>query len=166
MRVYISDILKINGAGLNIEFLEEPGDFGNINGEFRFEEPFSFKGTLTNVKSVLKLEGCLKINYIAKCCRCLEDINNQFVIKINEDFLKGSSGTADDGFYTYEGDYVEISKALRDNIILNLPMKHICHTDCKGLCSNCGADLNKNRCSCEKEQFNPQMEVLKNMFNN
>jgi uncharacterized protein len=167
MRVYISDIVKINGAGLDIEFLESLEEFGSIDGEFRFEEPFSFKGTLTNVKSVLKLEGRLKINYTAKCCRCLKDINSQFDIKINEDFLNGSSEIGDDdGFYTYEGDYLEISKALRDNIILNLPMKHICHTNCKGLCSICGADLNKNKCNCEEEQLNPQMEILKNMFNN
>ncbi|MCK5492066.1 MAG: DUF177 domain-containing protein [Candidatus Omnitrophica bacterium] len=44
---------------------------------------------------------------------------------------------------------------LREEILLNYPIKLLCKSDCKGLCSNCGIDLNLEKCGCS--------EILKNI---
>ena len=86
-------------------------------------------------------------------------------LDVKEDFISASENT-DDEAYSYEGKYIDLSRVLKDNIILGLPMKQVCKPECKGLCPKCGTDLNEKECDCKEDYINPQMEVLKNFFNN
>jgi len=43
---------------------------------------------------------------------------------------------------------LEITHEIRDTVLLELPMRHLCTPDCKGLCSRCGANLNFEKCRC------------------
>jgi len=165
MKIDISDIVKVNGASIDLDFQEKIEGFDTAAGEYKFDKPTSFKGILTNNKGVLKLEGHLRTDYMVKCYRCLKDTSGELVVSVKEAFLSASA-EADDEIYTYEGNYLEIEKVLKDNIILNLPMKQLCNINCKGLCDKCGANLNITQCSCREEEINPHMEVLKDYFNN
>lgn len=73
------------------------------------------------------------------CSRCLEEVG-QFV---SQEFN-----------LSYEisrlGDYLEVDKDLREEILLNFPMKVLCRPDCKGICPKCGANLNRQECKCQK----------------
>lgn len=164
MRVDTSDIAKINGASLEIEFFETLDDIETTDKAYIFDKPVSFKGTVVNVKGTIMLKGSLKAEYGTKCYRCLKAITGRMEIPIMERFAKNLKET-DDEIYAYKGDEIDITRALTDNIILNLPMKQVCREDCKGLCVNCGLDLNKEQCDCKEEYTNPHFEVLKNYFN-
>ncbi|MBU1147145.1 MAG: DUF177 domain-containing protein, partial [Candidatus Omnitrophica bacterium] len=48
------------------------------------------------------------------------------------------------------GDILEIDDDIRQEIILDSPMKVVCRPDCKGLCPNCGQNLNVGKCECTK----------------
>jgi uncharacterized protein len=43
---------------------------------------------------------------------------------------------------------IDLSEAIREEIILNIPMKNICDTNCKGICVGCGVNLNNEECQC------------------
>jgi uncharacterized protein len=45
---------------------------------------------------------------------------------------------------------VELDDEIRQEIILDYPMKIICKAECKGLCPNCGQNLNTGECDCNK----------------
>lgn len=45
---------------------------------------------------------------------------------------------------------VELDDEIRQEIILDYPMKIVCKIDCKGLCPNCGQNLNTGECDCSK----------------
>ena len=49
------------------------------------------------------------------------------------------------------GNYLDIDKDVREEMLLNFPMKVLCSEDCKGICSGCGANLNNQKCSCAKD---------------
>ena len=55
---------------------------------------------------------------------------------------------------------------LRDDILLELPTKFLCKPDCKGLCSQCGQNLNLGDCGCNQRRIDPRLEVLQQFFNN
>lgn len=166
MRIDVSDIVKTNGASLKVEYNGVIEDFNSIVSGYVFDKPVSFSGQLVNMSGILKLDGRLKAEYTVKCYRCLKDINRGMSIDIKEDFLNPQTNT-DDEAYIYKDNYVEIDRVLKDNIILNLPMKQVCVEDCKGLCEICGNDLNVKECNCKKEEpVNPRMEILKNFFKN
>jgi uncharacterized protein len=60
----------------------------------------------------------------------------------------------------FTGTQLAIADILREQVLLALPMKVLCTIDCKGLCPNCGTNLNSGNCNCPKEDFNPHMDAL------
>ena len=59
-------------------------------------------------------------------------------------------------------DFVSLSDVLKEQLQLQVPFQPLCSVDCKGLCANCGADLNTGRCACAKLSNNPALAGLKN----
>ncbi len=49
-------------------------------------------------------------------------------------------------------------------MITSIPTKILCDDDCKGLCSQCGADLNEGLCNCEDDVSFNQFAVLNDLF--
>lgn len=164
MKIDISQITRIDGASINVDFDAALDGLQSEVSDCAFDDNISFNGILTNVNGIMALEGVVKTRYTCKCYRCLKDINSDICVDIKEDFIS-TEAYKDSEAYTYQGNYVEIDKALIDNIILSLPMKHVCMEECKGLCPKCGVNLNETQCSCKEETINPKLEVLRSFFN-
>ena len=60
---------------------------------------------------------------------------------------------------------IDISKDVRDYMILSTPMKRLCKEDCKGLCAKCGADLNEKQCDCNDDEIDDRWNVLSELKN-
>lgn len=164
MRVNVSDIIKTEGAGIDIDFYGNLPGLQEIDTSVEFKPSFEFSGRIINLGGLLKLSGNLHFEYSASCLRCLKPVNMTADIDIDESFAEVSRADDVDA-YTFEGNVVDIDKPLMDNIILALPMKVICSEDCKGLCRNCGTNLNIKNCNCdEREIVDPRMEILKDYF--
>ncbi|MCX6639182.1 MAG: DUF177 domain-containing protein [bacterium] len=55
---------------------------------------------------------------------------------------------------------LDITQEIRDTVIIGLPVQFLCRADCKGLCSNCGVDLNLETCACPKHPVDPRWAAL------
>ncbi|MDP4182686.1 MAG: DUF177 domain-containing protein [Bacillota bacterium] len=165
MKIDVSSIVKTNGASLAVKFNQEIAELKDVDSEVVFDEVVNFEGTLLNSSGVLKLAGNLKVGFTVKCSRCIKDIQNKMELKVKEDILEDSE-KVDNEAYTYNNNYILIDSILKDNIILNLPVKQVCDESCKGLCPKCGTNLNEGTCDCKEENINPQMEVLRKFFEN
>ena len=60
---------------------------------------------------------------------------------------------------------IDISKDVRDYMILSTPMKRLCKEECKGLCAKCGADLNEKHCDCNDDEIDDRWKVLLELKN-
>jgi uncharacterized protein len=60
------------------------------------------------------------------------------------------------------GHVLDVMPQIQESIYTLLPTKILCRDDCKGLCPECGADLNEGTCSCKNENIDPRLEALKN----
>ena len=109
------------------------------------------------VEEEIRLRGSLRTTIEVPCARCLErtrlPVEMEFdlfyrpiqTISRNEEVeIKGED--LDIGFY--HGDGLLLEEALREQILLSLPMKSICRTDCAGLCPQCGQNRNVGECGC------------------
>ncbi len=105
--------------------------------EARFTNPIQVTTQLKREINFVRIEGEVKGNLELRCSRCLEDFTKDFSYGLNLLF----SVKREDAF-------IDITENLREEIILNHPFKVLCKSDCKGLCSLCGQNLNKGRCSC------------------
>jgi uncharacterized protein len=65
-------------------------------------------------------------------------------------------------FQFYEGDRFDLAEVIREQIVLDEPMKHLCREgECKGLCQRCGKNLNDGACGCDDETANSAFAALK-----
>ena len=103
------------------------------------------------------------------CARCLEPVVEEVSrtfdlfysplpkgVKPEEARLKEDD--AEIGFF--EGEGLFLADVLREQVLLALPMKAICRSDCRGLCPNCGANLNHEECRCETHATDPRLAPL------
>lgn len=164
MKIDVSDIVRFEGASLDFSFNERIEGLDSELENYLFDKPADIEGRVENIGGILKLNARLKLQYSVKCHRCLKNIDKNIDIKIKEDIFNRNNSKAEDEAYFYEGNYLEIDDILKDNIILNLPMKQLCKEDCKGICPRCGVDLNYEECRCTQQELDSRMEILKKLL--
>ena len=96
-------------------------------------------------KSGVFVRAEVAVSLAGACSRCLAETENAYVFQLEEEFVSGES----EELYTYQNDILDLTKAVTDRILLDLPMAFLCREDCTGLCPVCGADLNEGDCGCQ-----------------
>ena len=90
--------------------------------------------------------GTAQVELVGECARCLEPIEDNLQVDIQELFVYDDSEPArgddlDDEVSRLEGDLIDFEPLLRDAVVLALPFQPLCRDDCPGLCIECGARL-------------------------
>ena len=99
-----------------------------------------------HVSDEVVVRGSLSVDMSLKCTRCAEFFSTTVT---DSDFLRAYTASKD-------LDSVDITEDIREDILLSIPDFPICSDECKGLCAQCGAELNKASCDCEAgERPNP-----------
>ena len=106
----------------------------------------------------------------AECARCLKPVdldlsgNLMYLYCLNEPEL-----IEDDEYLPVEvehfGRVLDVMPQIMETIYTLIPTKILCKPDCKGLCPECGANLNDGECSCKNINVDPRFESLKNFMN-
>ena len=86
-------------------------------------------------------------------------------IDIEERFTTNSKSQDDEAVVVMD-DVLDITEIVETSIISTFPIQRVCKDDCKGLCQECGCNLNYNKCSCNKENVDIRFEALKGLFDN
>lgn len=85
----------------------------------------------------------------SRCSRCLQPV--QVPVKAQVDALYAKELDPEDpDLYAFEGNSLELTDAVKDALLLELPLQFFCRPDCKGLCPVCGINLNKGTCTCQE----------------
>ena len=145
--------------------------------EFNFEDK-EFSGPIyVNLKAVKEkigrvwIEGDIEAIAIFQCDRCLDTIKDEIIADVNLLIRRKAPQEEEEkekNDYTIieaDSSEVDITKYLKDSILLSLPYKKLCSPDCKGICPECGVNLNKEDCDCGKKNVDPRLEQLKNLKN-
>lgn len=127
------------------------------------ESPFSAGIKIYPAGKKIVLEGFLSTRLLLRCDRCLEpyswDLSTDFRIYLSMCPFKGEFEvelSEDDLNVDFiDGDFLDPERIIKEQIILNVPMKTLCTTECKGLCPVCGCNLNMTRCSCSSRYKTP-----------
>lgn len=137
--------------------------------EFARKDPVDL--TVTNIgnKKVL-IEGFVKLALNLNCSRCLKELQYPMDISVAKDIDFNLSEderakNLDETNYII-GNNLDVDILIRNEIILNFPMKVLCREDCKGICMHCGANLNEKSCDCDNTVLDPRMSVIRDIFNN
>lgn len=118
----------------------------------------------------IRIQGRLATRLELICARCLEPVMQD--VKREFDLLyrpQGADAGRDEMSVTdaeaeisyYEGEGILLDDVVREQVLLAAPLKVTCRDDCKGLCPQCGKNLNQEQCSCSVEQEEPRWAALK-----
>ncbi len=118
----------------------------------------------------IRLRGRLATQLELQCARCLEPVGQGVTrdfellyrplgADAGRDELSVTDAEAEIGYYQGEGLLLE--DVLREQVLLALPLKVTCREDCKGLCPQCGKNLNQDQCSCTVAVEDPRWAALK-----
>jgi uncharacterized protein len=61
------------------------------------------------------------------------------------------------------GDELDLSAPIREHLLLHVPDLVVCREECRGLCTQCGADLNEAPCDCAPPARTGAWDALKNL---
>ncbi len=164
MKIAIEDIPD---EGLNLDI----GEKLKLDDDFVIS-PVTANLALHKTGREVIVNGRLKAVLDFQCSRCLKNFRKDLDIPINVVYdateempaerheLKGDE--MDMGFYA--GDQIDLDELLREQVLLNVQMKPLCDENCRGICPQCGKDLNIDTCNCEKKVTDPRLEVLKTLL--
>ncbi len=157
------NLLNIFANGENDYLLncELEQDYVVIDGDFKyFTKPLSVNGVITMLgKDEYRFRADLAFSYGTLCDRCAKDVIEDVEFSIDKEI----NIDVDEEEYL-QGSVLDIDDLVFEEVYLNLPVKTLCDDECKGLCPNCGADLNQITCDCEDDNIDPRLANLKELF--
>lgn len=121
--------------------------------------------------SELFVSGTLDAATTAACSRCAEEFDRpshrrfRYVLapKVMSDENDFALKAEDLEFSFYQGDEVDLTPLIREQVLLMLAERPLCREECRGLCPQCGANLNEGDCGCIVEGPDPRLAVLRNL---
>ena len=100
---------------------------------------------LESVMEGVLVSGTATAALAGECGRCLEPVVDTLTVDLQELFAYPESTTEetadDEETSVMEGDHLDLEPALRDAVVLALPLTPLCREDCAGLCAECGERL-------------------------
>jgi uncharacterized protein len=152
----------------------EPEEFEGRTGQFRVAEPVDLRFKVQKDKERYRLVGTITTELELTCSRCLEPfrlpVRSAFDIRYlpqsenaGADEQEVEEDDLSDAFYRDE--QIDLRQLIEEQFYLALPMKPLHSEDCKGLCPNCGTNLNERTCNCEVRWEDPRLAGLKALMN-
>lgn len=138
--------------------------------EYRFDAPLAWWVDVTNTGEALLVAGSVEGRAITSCARCLADVPFDLQGDIEGYFLIDPEKSApedldDDEVDVLPADHIiDLEPLIRAALLMEVPFVPLCREDCKGLCSQCGADLNEGPCSCGVSDFDREFDRARNPF--
>lgn len=148
--------LNVNKEDVPFNFVV-PSDVLDVSSnEVKFLGDVKVDGIFEFIGGGYLAKGNIEVNKKFTCDRCLKDVEVVEKIPFEEKF---TTYEADDSTL-FTGDEVDLTETVRDLILANEPIRHLCKEDCKGLCLICGHDLNDGECGCDRHIPDPRLSVL------
>lgn len=107
-----------------------------------------FVGVLESIPKGIMVTGSVAARWRGECRRCATEVAGTLDVAVRERFVEGADPEVDDA-YPLDDDMAELGPMVRDAVVLELPLAPLCSASCKGLCVQCGNDLNEGPCGCE-----------------
>lgn len=144
----VSKALKNPGQAYSFELHPVLEELEVLGDPVRFEG-ITARGEFFGTGEKVSLRGEITSTVASRCAKCLEPVALE--IRAEMDALFACQPDPEDpDLYTFEGSKVDLTDAVQDALLLELPYRFLCSEDCKGLCPNCGVNLNLGTCTCQE----------------
>lgn len=170
MKIAVDDI---KSSSSELQFVEEVSDLNRTlaeRNEAEYRLPTPLRVQLFHFRSGADLifSGTIQGEFVGTCSRCVEEytasIQREFSVTLSPQFrapqreIELSADELSAGFYSEE--HIDLSALVDEETLLALPSQPLCQPNCRGLCGQCGTNLNVESCACRPLWRDPRLAVL------
>lgn len=173
MKIRVADL---KDKKLHLDAEEAIGDYPDLAameeaGECKFLTPLKLEFTVAREFDHIRAAGRVEATVRISCARCLTEFDSEIASSFTVFYTKSAEPLdeevelAEEDLISksYEGEEIDFSQEVAEQVIMEIPFKPLCREDCKGLCSNCGANLNDTACSCDMNEGSFKFNALKGL---
>jgi len=152
----------------------QPEELDLLDERVTLDGPVAVDGKVRRSRAEVVVSGRIATQVRVECDRCLKTIELPVAADFKLDYITAQEYesshaaelSADDlAVSVFDGETIDLDELVKEQILLSVPDRMLCREDCKGICSNCGADLNKGACDCAPSDIDPRWEALKRIKN-
>jgi uncharacterized protein len=170
------DLNRLHGPREHLERRLEPSAFDPQDPDYAVAAPVDLSMDVEKAGGeAFRVTGRATTTLRLQCSRCLEDfpvpVDARFELRYVPAVQNEGSGEreiAEDDLTTayYREGSLDVIEMLEEQFQLALPMKPLCTEACRGLCPQCGANLNRDQCDCSAKWEDPRLAPLKGLLKN
>jgi uncharacterized protein len=166
------DLTRYRQPVSHFERTFQPSEVGDGGDAYQVVAPVHLDFDIRKDKDRFQLVGTVNTELELSCGRCLEPFRLPIDAPFALRYLPASAvstateqevGDEDLETSVYQNDQIDLDELLREQFYLALPMKPLCQEDCRGLCPQCGINLNTGTCSCDATWQDPRLAALKDL---
>lgn len=158
MSIDLKQLFEVVGDVQEIDYPFDLSEY-ELFGLRPFVTPVAVKGRISNKAGIVSCVFTVDFKLKVCCDRCLDEFDREFHDSF-EHILVTNLNTDNDEYIIVEDFQLDLDALVLDDILLTLPSKLLCSEDCKGLCTKCGQNLNKDSCECKDDFVDPRFAVL------
>ena len=150
-------VTEIPAEGLSLTFTEEAAALDVSLSGVRFAEPIAVEVRVVKTGQAIRATGRIAVPVAYECVRCLREFLAPLDMTVAAQFLPTPPPPAPGEYrmpkaeaedYYYSEDIVILDDLVRQEVLLAMPFSPQCSAACRGLCAQCGQDLNVRACAC------------------
>jgi uncharacterized protein len=96
-----------------------------------------------------------------ECRRCLQPVATQVDEELTIVFSPEEDPQSDAYSFDDGGSELDLSNAVREELVLEINPYVVCDPECRGLCPKCGTNLNEDSCDCTEDETDPRWAALR-----
>jgi uncharacterized protein len=134
MKIHIA---QVTPEGINLEEDVFASDLELEADTVKFSGAVNIKAAVSKISNVVSVDLVLNGLILLVCSRCLNEFKTELKKRLKLNYPVDKSQQV-----------IDLNPDIRGEIILDYPIQPLCTVNCKGLCPECGKNLNEGSCSC------------------
>ncbi len=141
-------------------------DFSGLewNGIYPFKQPVKIKGEIRHSAGVVTLTAQVDYRYDGICDRCACELSCDEQLSMEHILVVSLNHEDNDSFVLIDNYQLPLDALVEEDLLLDQPSKRLCREDCRGLCQQCGQNLNEGSCDCRQDTVDPRLAALKQLL--
>jgi uncharacterized protein len=143
---------------------EIPFEFEKVKLEDLELKNFAGKVDIGRTPQGLIVQGSFAADTKHECVRCLQEFSYPLEWKITELYAFTKKSQSESELLVPDDAHIDLAPLIREYALLEVPIKSLHDPECKGLCIECGQDLNVKDCGHNQDNDDSPFATLKDLL--
>ena len=166
------ELENLEGGKSEFAHVYNPDELNPVDERVKLIAPARVHGKIRLAGNEVFLNGHVDTRAQVECDRCLQPVEIPVSADFELEYISGSEyetsaavelTEAEMSVSVFDGKAIDVDEIVKEQILLAVPTRMLCREDCKGICPQCGTDLNAGKCDCVTDDIDPRWAALKTL---